>query len=64
MREVSVKNNTSGKNKKNLFTSLTKPELALRKWNVLNFIEKTILETNLTREEYKVKLIALLAFKL
>ena len=64
MREVSVKNNTSGKNKKNLFTSLTKPELALRKWNVLNFIEKTILETNLTREEYKVKLIALLALKL
>ena len=47
-----------------MFTSLTKPELALRRWNALNFIEKTILETNLTREEYKVKLIALLAFKL
>ena len=29
----------------------------------MNFIEKIILETKLTREEYKVKLVALLAFK-
>ena len=29
----------------------------------MNFIEKLILETKLTREEYKVKLVALLAFK-
>ena len=46
-----------------IFTSSTNPELALRIWNALNFIEKIILETKLTREEYKVKLIALLAFK-
>ena len=40
-----------------------KHELALRIWNALNFIEKNILETKLTRKEYKVKLIALLAFQ-
>ena len=45
-----------------IFTSLTKPEF-LRNCHALNFIEKIILETKLTREEYKVKLIALLAFK-
>ena len=46
-----------------MFISSTNPELALREWNALNFIEKIILETKLTRQEYKVKLISLLAFK-
>ena len=46
-----------------MFISSTNPELALRKWNALDFIEKIVLETKLARQEYKVKLICLLAFK-
>ena len=37
--------------------------IGFAQWNALNFIEKIILETKLTGEEYKVKLIVLLACK-
>ena len=37
-----------------MLISSTNPELALREWNALKFIEKIILETKLTRQEYKV----------